>query len=69
MINAVYRHKPLNVYRGYVSGETRLPSSCSEYKFLKTFEFIKAVSNTVFDLINAASYDNPSIVIRAIRLS
>ena len=29
------------------------------------YEFIKAVSDTVFDMINAAYYDKPLIFIRA----
>ena len=33
------------------------------------FEFIKAVSDTVLDMINAAYHDKPLIFIRAIRLS
>ena len=40
-------------YWGYVSREARLPSSGSEYKLLNIFEFIKAVSDTVLDMINA----------------
>ena len=36
---------------------------------LKAFEFIKAVSDTVFDMINAAYRDKTLIFIRAIRLS
>ena len=38
-------------YRGYVSGEAHLPSSGCEYKLLSGFEFIKAVSDTVFYMI------------------
>ena len=33
------------------------------------FEFIKAVSETVLDMINAVYYDKPLILIMAIRLS
>ena len=33
------------------------------------FEFIKAVSDTVFDMINAVYYDKPLIFTRAICLS
>ena len=33
------------------------------------FEFMKAVSGTVFDMINAAYLDKPLIFIRAMRLS
>ena len=33
------------------------------------FEFIKAVSDTGLDKINAAYYDKPLILIRSIRLS
>ena len=36
---------------------------------LNTFEFIKAVSDTVLDMINAAYRDKPLIFIRATRLS
>ena len=47
-----------DIDQGYVSGEAYLPSSGSELKLLNTFEFIKAVSDkavsdTVFDMINA----------------
>ena len=54
MINAVDHDKPLILYWGYVSGEASLLSSGSVYKLLYTFEFIKAVSDTVLDMINAA---------------
>ena len=47
----------LGFYPGYVSAEACLPPSGSDYKLLNTFEFIKAVSDTVLDKINAA-YDN-----------
>ena len=43
------------LYQGYVSGEAHLPSLDSEYKLLNTFEFIKAVSETVLDKINAVN--------------
>ena len=36
----------------------------SEYKLLNTFEFIKAVSGTVFDMINAVYHDMPLIFYR-----
>ena len=36
---------------GYTSGAARLPSSGSEYKLMDTFEFSKAVSDTVLDTI------------------
>ena len=36
---------------------------------LKVFELIKAVSDSVFDMINAVYHDKPSIFIRAMRLS
>ena len=49
----------LYIYRGFVTGEARLPSSGSEYKFMNTFEFIKAVSDTVFDITNAVYNDKP----------
>ena len=32
---------------------------------MKRFEFIKAVSETVLDMINAAYYDKPFVYIRA----
>ena len=48
---------PFDFYGGDVSGEARLPSPDSEYKFLNMFEFSKAVSNTVFDMINAIYLD------------
>ena len=41
-----------DIYLSYVSGEARLSSSGSEYNLLKTFEFIKPVSDTVLDMIN-----------------
>ena len=41
-------------YQGYVSGESCFPSSSSEFKLLNTFEFIKAVSDAVLGMINAA---------------
>ena len=34
-----------------------------------TFEFIKTVSSTVLDMMNAAYYDKPLVFIRAIRSS
>ena len=46
-------------------GESCLPSAGSEYKLLHTFEFIKAASDTVLDMINAAYYDKPLIFIGA----
>ena len=51
----------LGFYPGYVSAEACLPPSGSDYKLLNTFEFIKAVSDTVLDKINAAYYDKPLI--------
>ena len=48
-----------DIYWGYVSGEARLPSSGSEYRLLSKFEFIKAVSDTVLDIINAGYYNKP----------
>ena len=33
------------------------------------FEFIEAVSDTVFDMINAVNHDKPLILIKDIRLS
>ena len=57
--------KAFDIYRGYVSGEARLPSSGSEFKLLKTFGFIKAVPGTVFDMINAVYGDKPLIFIGA----
>ena len=52
-------------YRGFISGEDRLPASGSEHKLLNTFEFIKAVSDTVWDMINAAYHAKPLIFIGA----
>ena len=54
-----------DIYRGCVSGEARLPSSISEYKLLSAFEFIKAISDTGFDMINAVYHDKHLIFIRA----
>ena len=49
-------------YREYASGEARrLPSSGSEYKSLNMFEFIKAVSDIVFDVINVVYRDKPLV--------
>ena len=62
-INSIWHSKcrlsrqAFNLYRGYVSGEDRLP-----YKLLNTFELIKAVSNTVFDMINAVYHDKTLIL-------
>ena len=42
-----------------------LSSSGSEYKLLKMFEFIKAVSNTEFEMINAVDQDKCLILIGA----
>ena len=53
------------IYLGYVSGEARLLLSSIEYKLLNTFEFIKAVSDTVFEMINAVYHDKPLIFIGA----
>ena len=55
---------PFDIYWGYVSREVRLPSSGGEYKSLDMFDFIKPVSDTVSDTINAAYYDQPLILIR-----
>ena len=41
-------------------------SSGSEYKLLNIFEFIKIVSDTVLDMINAAYYDKPLLFTMAI---
>ena len=38
----------------------------SEYKLLKTFEFIMAVSENLLDMINAIYNDKPLIFIEAI---
>ena len=38
-----------------------LHSSGNEYELLNACEFIRAVSNTVFDMINDAYYDKPLI--------
>ena len=58
--------RDVKVSRGYVSGEVRLPSSSSEYKLLRMFKFIEAVSETAFDMINATYYGKPLVFIRAI---
>ena len=52
-------------YRAYVLGEACLTSSDSEYKLLNIFEFIKAVSHTVFCMINTAYHDKPLILYTA----
>ena len=57
-----------DIYRVYVSGEALLLSSSNVYKLLNTFEFIKAVSDTVLDMTNAAYYDKPLIFTGAICL-
>ena len=49
---------------GYISREAYLPSSGSQYKLLNTFEFIKDVSDTVFDMINAAYHGKLLMFIR-----
>ena len=50
-------------YRGYVSEEPCLPLSDSEYQI--TFEFIKAVSDTVFHMMYTVYHDNPLVLIGA----
>ena len=40
-----------------------LPSSGSEYKSLNMFEFIKAVSGTVFDMIKIAVYHEKHFIL------
>ena len=37
-----------------------------EYQLMSTFKFIKAVSGTVFDMINAVYHDKPLIFIKGI---
>ena len=54
-----FKHDNPLMFRSYLSGEARLPSSGSEYKLMKTFEFIKAVSDTVIDLKNAGHHEKP----------
>ena len=56
-----------NIYRDYVSGEVRLPSPDSQYKWLITFKLIKSVADTVLEIINAGYYAKPLILIRVIR--
>ena len=46
-------------------GEAHLLSSGCEYKLLNTFDFIKAVSDTVFDMKKVVYYDKPLIFIGA----
>ena len=43
-------------------GRSSSPSADSEHKLLKTFEFIKAVSDTVIDMINGAYRDQPLMI-------
>ena len=48
----------------------KLSSVYSKHHFcLRTFKYIKAVSDTVLDMLNAAYHDKPWIFTRAIRLS
>ena len=42
-----------------VANWVMLRMSGSEYKLLNTFQLIKAVSDTVFDMINAVYDDKP----------
>ena len=48
-------------WSGYILREALLQSSGSEYKFLNMFKFIKVVSDTVSDMINAVYCDKPLI--------
>ena len=66
MINVVYHAKPLIFYRIYISEDARLHSSGNECKLLSTFEFIKAVSDTVFDMINAVYHDKLLVFIKPV---
>ena len=45
--------------RGLCFARNSSPSISSAYKLLKTFEFIKAISDTVLDMINAVYHDKP----------
>ena len=64
MIYSVHHDKPLIFILGCVSGEACLPSSSgNNYKLLSTFEFIKAVSGPVLDMINSVHHDKPLIFI------
>ena len=57
-------------HRGYVLGEACLPSSGSENKSLNTFEFIKAVFDTVLelDMINAfIVYHDKHLILSGLR--
>ena len=61
MINSACYDKPVIFLEAMHLSLSRL--------FLKLYEFIKAVSDTVFDMINSAYYDKPLIFLEAIRLS
>ena len=65
----ILRWQAVDIDQGYVSREARFPSSSNEDKLLNTFEFIKAVSDTVFDMINAVYDDKTLIFTGAIRSS
>ena len=54
-----------DIDRCYVSRQPCFPSSGNEYKLLSAFEFIKAVSETGLNMINAAYYEKPLIFIDA----
>ena len=41
-----------DIYLSYISEDVHVPSLNSEYKLLNTFEFIKAISDTVLDTVN-----------------
>ena len=65
MIKYVHYDKPLILISAMFLGEARLPSSGSEYNLLRAFGFIKAVSDTVLDMINDVYHDKPLIFIGA----
>ena len=65
MVNVALSRQSFGVYRGYVAGEAHLPSQWREYKLVNTFQFIKAVSDAVLDMINAAYQDKPLMFIGA----
>ena len=50
-------------FSGYILGEDCLPSLGNEYRLLNTFKFVKAVSDIVFDMMNAVCHVKPLIFI------
>ena len=62
MINAVYHDKYLMFIGAIFREKLVSPAWGSEYKLLKIFEFIKAVSDKVLNMINAVYHDKPLIL-------